>query len=633
MNRLLIILLFIYMPALEAHEVYVPLQLDQNFLQRMLREQVYTENEAEARVWDDGKNCNYLVLSSPETRILSGQLQTRTRASARAGTVVGNTCISFIKWNGFFEIFQVPVLSSTPDVVEFEVTDSKIYSDDGESEGIIGTLWDWIKNYVHPRFNRVRLDVFPVINDLKSTLSLVFTSHPENIIRIIDSVVLANVSLDEEFIRIGIQFQVPDHSGSIKQNQPEPALTPEELALWEKNWQNWDAFLTQIIKKAGADTDLYQMRIALLSVLLDARQDLVEILAPATPGSEDPVPALFVKSWEQLAPVLQQVSENLPSSSVFKYLSFMTAANALAAIKSIEADTGFSITPDALRRMARIILPASTSDPLYFDTEIDTEMRELFGFGPLPSPPEVDPSTIEFPEQDNLLQENHWLNNPVTFSGGMPAALVMIFMPVLATGGNAYNLLVSRLNGRVPTINTLNEYLPMVQLLLELVSQSTIQQKHLDTQYQEIFRPLVLTTAWQESCWRQFINVNGEILPIKSSAGAVGIMQINQYVWRGFYDIKNLQNDVGYNAIAGSEILHHYLVDYAISKGEHELEGGAENLARATYAMYNGGPKQISRYRINQTPKSLQAIDNAFWKKFEIIRSGKTLAVSRCFTG
>ena len=91
---------------------------------------------------------------------------------------------------------------------------------------------------------------------------------------------------------------------------------------------------------------------------------------------------------------------------------------------------------------------------------------------------------------------------------------------------------------------------------------------------------------------------------MQSSAGAVGIMQINPRVWRGFYDTNVLRTDTAYNARAGAEILRHYLVDYALRKKEHELGGSVDALARATYSAYNGGPGQIGRYRSEKAPKS-----------------------------
>ena len=108
-------------------------------------------------------------------------------------------------------------------------------------------------------------------------------------------------------------------------------------------------------------------------------------------------------------------------------------------------------------------------------------------------------------------------------------------------------------------------------------------------------------------------------------------MQIMPRVWRGFYDTDSLGNSIVYNAIAGSEILHRYLTRYAIRKGEHKQQGGLENLARASYAAYNGGPRHLKRYRLDDTKQSLKKIDKSFWKKYQQVRDGDELAVRQCF--
>ncbi|WP_090570122.1 hypothetical protein [Nitrosomonas sp. Nm33] len=44
---------------------------------------------------------------------------------------------------------------------------------------------------------------------------------------------------------------------------------------------------------------------------------------------------------------------------------------------------------------------------------------------------------------------------------------------------------------------------------------------------------------------------SGRLEPLMSRAGAIGIMQVNPNVWRGFYEIPALRNDISYNASAG----------------------------------------------------------------------------------
>jgi hypothetical protein len=109
-------------------------------------------------------------------------------------------------------------------------------------------------------------------------------------------------------------------------------------------------------------------------------------------------------------------------------------------------------------------------------------------------------------------------------------------------------------------------------------------------------------------------------------------MQINQKVWRGFYDLGGLNRDIAYNGAAGAEILRHYLRDYAIKKGEHTASGSVDNLARSTYSIYNGGPGHIRRYRTPTTRADLKAIDAAFWAKYQAVKAGDELGVARCYT-
>ena len=56
-----------------------------------------------------------------------------------------------------------------------------------------------------------------------------------------------------------------------------------------------------------------------------------------------------------------------------------------------------------------------------------------------------------------------------------------------------------------------------------------------------------------------------------------------------------------------------------------------DNLARATYAVYNGGPGHLRRYRKDKTARSLREIDESFWDKYRKIKAGNELAVAECF--
>ncbi|MGD9136341.1 MAG: SPOR domain-containing protein, partial [Desulfobacterales bacterium] len=148
-----------------------------------------------------------------------------------------------------------------------------------------------------------------------------------------------------------------------------------------------------------------------------------------------------------------------------------------------------------------------------------------------------------------------------------------------------------------------------------------------------VFRHLMLTTAWQESCWRQYIVEKRKIVPLVSGTGDIGMLQINEKVWRGFYSPAKLRWDITYNTRAGSEILFKFMINYALKRQEHKKAGGLTNLARATYSAYNGGPSKVGRYRSKNVPTAHKKIDTAFWIKYKQISQGNEFAVAQCLGG
>lgn len=126
---------------------------------------------------------------------------------------------------------------------------------------------------------------------------------------------------------------------------------------------------------------------------------------------------------------------------------------------------------------------------------------------------------------------------------------------------------------------------------------------------------------------------NDKRVPVESGSGDVGMMQINPTVWRGFYDLHGLRWDIVYNARAGADILQHHLVRYAIEPGEHRATGSVDNLARAAYAAYNGGPRQYDRYRRADAPAQARKIDGLFYEKYRGIQRDGELAVIACYGG
>jgi Transglycosylase SLT domain len=531
-----------------------------------------------------------------------GLLRIRSAARGRVATAIGTQCLVLLDWTGFVETDQRAELDAGRPRVRFRTVDSRLLDDDGEPATFTGVIWGWVSDYVHPKLDTLTVDLEAPLAEIQSLLPLMLTSGDAERTRgIIDSLALTGVTVEADAVTLGARIAIPEvaRTPSI----PEPVLTQEELAQWQQAWQQWDAFLTFVIKASARDSTRDATRGALLDVLLSARYDIVEILA-ATPQGPDPVPALFVRTWDRLAPVLREMQTGLPGETALQYLSFIAAADALKGIQGLGPGAGLDLSADGLRRMARIIAPATADDPLTRSFEVDPELRSLMGFGPAIAPPQ----------------------------GGGGASWIDGILRAARAIERIDPLLVVKLNLWVPDYKNAKGYLPLVEELLEQTSALTMAKGKVPAKHAQLFHDLLLATAWKESCWRQYVREKGVVKTIESVTGALGMMQVAPNAWRGFYDIANLTEDIGYNARAGAEILAHYLTRYAIRKREDKY-GIPDALARATYAVYNGGPSHRRRYRLKSTKKSLRAIDKSFYKKYLSIKAGKTREVMTCYLG
>jgi len=586
-----------------SRQVRIPLRIDHRFLREALVRQVYADGDETARVWDDGSGCNFFILRSPRIETSGNRLRVVSPGQARVGTAVANRCLVALDWSGFVEVFEEPRVEPGAAVVSFRVVDSNLYDSDWQKKLATGTLWDWVKRYVHPRLESLRIDLHGPIVELRALLPLFLPAQKAEAVReLVDSLAIVDVSASETGVTAILSLSAGAAGAAFPSPAPEAPLTAEELARWEAAWQSWDAFLTFVVKHVAGDTAKADLRSALLGVLLDGRHDLLEALSAEAPRARDPARSLFVKTWKRLAPVLRDVSTGLPGEAALRYLTFIAAADALKALDELGPQLGLEISSQGLRRLARIVAPAAVEDPVSYGVEIDPDLRQLFGFGP----------PLELPQAEDGGSSSGWFVESAWAEEGVRGV-------------------AARLNRWIPSPPDIMEYLLLVRDLLNLTADRTLASGPLEEKFHQVYRWLTLATAWQETCWRQFVRIDGQIQPIKSKVGSVGLMQVNEHVWRGFYDLKGLHQDIGYNAMAGSEILLHYLRDYAIAKREHIATGNTDNLARATYAAYNGGPGHLRRYRRSNTSRALRKIDDLFWQKYRQVKEGEELAVRKCY--
>jgi hypothetical protein len=578
--------------AAAAEEVVVPLRIDLAFVREQLVAQLFPEAGERASVWRDGTGCGWLVLAEPVVDVAGGRLRIVSSGDAQVGTPLGGErCLKVLAWTGFVEAFLEPGIDPVAPAITFRVVDSNVYDAERKKGLTTGRLWDLVKDHAHPRLGSFRIDVSRPFTELREWLPLVLPGSAARIDQLLASLELREPRAEADAIAVALAFDVEPPSAPPA---PEEPLTPEEL-------DRWDAFLTFVTKAVGRQTSGATRR-AVMDVLLDGRHDIVEALGTETPPEADPVPGLFLRAWEALAPAVRTSARGQPAETALRYLSFLTAGDALAALVRLGPRVGLDVSADGLRRLARMVDPVSPDDPLRYGEEVDPELRALFGLGAAPPPPDISPDV----ELDPLA----WL-----------------VAPAYAALGRAD---LARLNRWIPERHDLHSYLRLVRELLLQVREEALGTTTLEEAYRPMYRHLVLATAWQESCWRQFVRRGGRAVPLRSPVGSVGIMQVNQRVWRGVYEQKGLLGDIAYNARAGAEILLRYLRDYGLARGEHRTSGGTETLVRVTYATYNGGPRQLARYRSNPS-RAVRRVVEAFAEKYRAVTQGKELEVASCW--
>ena len=185
-----------------------------------------------------------------------------------------------------------------------------------------------------------------------------------------------------------------------------------------------------------------------------------------------------------------------------------------------------------------------------------------------------------------------------------------------------------RLNRELPDRNNLESYRDDVGRPLEFSAERQMNENEVERKYSSLYLTLVRTTAWQESCWRQWVRKDNRITWLESSTGDIGVMQVNKYVWRGMLNVERLKLDEVYNAGAGYQILGDLMQRYALRQ---KLGSDANpQLARSTYSAYNAGPLSYDRWRHKNVPADQHEIDLAFWAKYQALEGGEQVAILEC---
>ncbi len=638
-------LLLALAPALaRAAEVRVPLTIDYLTLGEAVRHQLYTAPGDRAALWNGPGECQFLYAENPSFSRAGERVQLETTAALSLGVALGGRCVSPFTWSGIVEGQSEPYLARGLRLM-LHIADMNLYNPRRQKTLIAGRGFDLTKRYLVPRMETFSYDLNPALQQLGGLAEAAATPTVAERIRKALATVRADptVTATDDGVKIILLVAVPEVPEPVASETPAQP-TPAELEAFQKQLDDWDAFLVFAVKQLGIVVADRQFRSELLEILLTSRYRLTQALAsPPSAAGPDPVRTLFVDTWQKLGLTVRAAARRGQfGSRALQFLSFISAGDALFALDQAAPSLGMRISADDLRRLAHIMAPDATGDPLEFNFAEDPELRKLLGptLVPLTSTPQSSPtissspietpgvpgaSSTPTPTPEATPATSGWLHLPWSLieprdaCAGEPLGIV----PQL----NEVALRLRRIV--VDEANALG-YRGDMERLLELSVQRQLESSDLDGRLRPTFQALVKSAAWQESCWRQFIKRDDRVTWLESSTGDIGLMQVNKHVWRGFYNLEKLKWDVLYNAGAGTEILMQ-MTQQVLTRPRVDpagLDGAA--LARSVYASYNGGPDAYSRWRHPHEPSPAREIDAAFLDKYRAVERGQTIDILSC---
>jgi hypothetical protein len=537
------------------------------------------------------------------------------RLDIRVGLQLGETCVAPVHWRGYLELLQQPIFDSQSFSLSFRTVDSNLLTLSRKPAAIAGFLWDFAKPRVYEHLDRVQLDLAPPVSELRSFLIPLFHADAQRATQaMLDSLHGGRVAVGEEGMVVELLAEVeevfePEDDVSVE-------LTAEERQQLVQLWETWDALLVRLLVTMATESLRPEDRQILVDVLLDTRYFFTAAL-DLQGLDRDFVRLQFVWAWQRLAPVFRRQLYARPSENSLGYLTFFTAADALAVFDRMGPTLGIEISQQGLLRLAAMLTGEKAVLP--YTHQVDRQLRELLQ---LPLPDEG-VSPLDGVEEIDLPEEEPDVG---------PLSRAVNFFCRPAYGAELPNY-TEILRWKVPEEN-LAGYLEKVNVVLAESVAEVLAQGEIPQQFQEMFKKLIPAMAWQESCFRQFVVKNNKLTYLLSyNQTSVGLMQINERVWRGVYDRNRLRWDIHYNGLAGCEIADLYLRKYALKHPSWQKGGDTKLLSQAVYAMYNGGPGQYEKFLARSRTGKLYTSDKLFLEKIQWVKKGNWERIKDCLPG
>ncbi|MBE0582290.1 MAG: hypothetical protein IH612_00850, partial [Desulfofustis sp.] len=557
---LLLALLLGSITSAPAETIRIPLSIDLNLLRTMIVDQAYPEPGERTTVVSMGQGCNAIWLSKPQIGSSGDLLSFQTAITVHWGTPIAGNCLAPLNWEGYLVLSQQPQINNQWQL-GFRIQNSALLDRTGQPAPVAGLLWNLVKEHVHSYLGAITLNLAPPVDNLKQfMLSQAIGTSSDLTNRVLAGMHPDQPVVSEEALRIDMLAEA--YPVERVDEPAVPSLESRSKAI--DLWQSWDAMLIHLIGQLSDKPLSGEDRQVLLDAILSVRYEFDDAL---TGGrlTDLFVRDQFVQTWQVLRPLFRRHLDTTTSANLLGYLSFFTAADALTTLDRIGPLLGVEISRAGFYRLAAML----SDEPLDESDNINARLRSILGLdAPLPTPAEPSP---EDEENDSSRERYDTMDSPPPASSlhrWVPAALrragLLLSGPRSAHASSPPG--INELRSWTAGITPAKELLPRVRQVLEkaaLVHRNKLAVKGIDSDW---FLRMMTATAWQESCFRQFeVKQDKIVYLISYNNTSVGLMQINEKIWRGIYDTNQLRWNISYNGMAGAEILSLYLDRY-ISK-------------------------------------------------------------------
>lgn len=600
----------------QAQSVTLPLTLDYALLRDLIVQEIFTQPDHSILLTDNGDDCSHVRISNPRFSAKGDLLRLEVDLALQAGSRVAGKCFPPLRWEGRLALDQRPQINSQTLSMRFIPVRSHLLGKDGETVVIADMLWSFARPRIHTELSRFSIDLGPPLSEVQGFLEpFLHPSWLNNSRRLLETMQPGKIKVTTESLSVGLSVVLPESPPVDAVEKGVPPLSPEEKRRLVELWESWDILLVRLIEQLGGEGITEEDRQVLIDVLLESRYGFRTMLDRGKLG--DPfVRGQFVRAWNRLSPVFRRQLYGKGASPALGYLAFFTAADGLAAFDRLGPAFGVEISLDGLLRLARMLDVAG--EPFRYSPDLDYKLRNLVFPGQGKEKKTGSPSQYE-PSHEKRGSE-----------GPLSQVLRFLVEPVAAEPLPGFKDI---LRWKVPDEGIV-QYLLRVRTLLQEEVENTTAEGGVPSKIKTMFRQMIDAMAWQESCFRQFtVRDNKLTFLLSSNQTSVGMMQVNERVWRGVYRRDRLRWDIRYNARAGCEIAKLYLNRYVLPGLKGRSKGKEDLLAGAVYALYNGGPGQLSKYLTRTSRGTLYRSDKLFAEKLRWVKRKDWKKITVCLGG